>query len=173
MHLSAEKCRELLDYDPLWGVFTWREREAKTRADRIFNSKHAGREAGCLCPRGRVYIKIRGYGQFSASRLAWLHVTGQWPTEEIDHKDGRPFNNKFANLREASRSENGANRGTHRNSKSGVKGVYYRPDKGKWTAQIALHRKVRKLGYFSSRKEAQAAYAVAAQELHGEFARLS
>jgi len=52
-----------------------------------------------------------------------------------------------------------------------VKGVYWRPDKGKWAAQIAINRVVRKIGYFASIEDAKAAYAKAAADLHGEFGR--
>jgi hypothetical protein len=169
--MDCEKAKELLDYNMRRGEFTWPQRIGEDRATKIFNSKHAGKKAGMTCPRGYVYIHIRGHGKYLAHRLAWLIVTGHWPHGEIDHCNGDPSNNAWYNLRGASRAENAANRGVQKNSSSGVKGVYWRQDKQKWTAQIAMNRKVRKLGYFSTKDAAKAAYDKAAREIHGEFAR--
>lgn len=170
--LTAAMVRERLDYDLATGALTWRARLVVTRDDKTFNIKHAGNEAGCLCPRGYRYLKMRPYGMFAAGRLIWLHVTGEWPPHEIDHADGDPSNNAWANLRSATRSENGANRGRHKNNKSGYKGVSFSDSKGGWITQVALHKKVQKLGPFSTAEQAHAAYIDAATKLHGQFVRL-
>ena len=46
--------------------------------------------------------------KYLAHRLAWLYVTGSWPSQDIDHIDGDPTNNRFANLREVTHQENGS-----------------------------------------------------------------
>lgn len=98
-------------------------------------------------------------------------MTGQIPVEQIDHIDMNKANNRFVNLREATRSENYRNRTRYSNNKSGFKGVCFYPPTNKWTAQITHLRKAKRIGYFDTPEEAHAAYCKAAQRLHGEFAR--
>lgn len=56
-------------------------------------------------------------------RLIWEYFHGVPPTNHIDHIDGNKSNNSISNLREATKIENGANRGKQKNNKSGYKGV--------------------------------------------------
>ena len=170
--LTSELLRTLIDYDDSSGQFTWKARSGCSRADKIFNSKHAGKIAGCADRRGYCYIRIRQFGMFSAHRLAWLHVSGSWPKDEIDHEDGNPSNNAFVNLREATRSQNAANRGIHKNNKSGTKGVSYNSRKGLWVAQAAMNGKVIKL-YSNTKEGAEREYNKLAVSLQGEFARVA
>jgi hypothetical protein len=44
-----------------------------------------------------------------AHRLAWLLKTGSWPPRFIDQIDGNRSNNRWNNLREATKAENGRN----------------------------------------------------------------
>lgn len=168
--LSADKLRELLSYNPVDGYFTWIRRPQTTRANKIFNGHHAGKIAGVSCPRGYIYIRIRGLGMYSAARLVWLCVHGRWPNEEMDHINGNPSDNSIANLREATRAENGANRSVHSNNKSGFKGVSRAG--GKWAADVRMNGKRYRLGRFETRELAAAAYAEKAKEIQKEFARL-
>lgn len=167
--LTAERLRLLLRYDPETGEFCWLSRPPNSRANKIFNAKYVGRIAGCVCPRGYRYIKIEQQF-FSASRLAWLYMTGEWPKDEADHKDRDPSNNRFNNLREASRSQNGANRGVHKNSRSGVKGVYFSAHHRKWVSQAGGRGK-RIVRMHESLEGATAAYQRDAAALFGSFAR--
>lgn len=160
----------LLSYDPDTGELTWLPRAGISRADKIFNTRFAGKRAGSQCPRGYRYIKIH-QKFYSESRLVWFYVTGNLPADEVDHRDTNPSNNRFANLREANRSQNGANRSLHKNSVSGVKGVS-RHHSGKWVAQAGS----RKLGTLTrsmhhSIEEAAEAYRSMVGRLYGEFAR--
>ena len=88
----------------------------------------------------------------------------------MDHIDGNKKNNSAENLRWATISENLCNRGKHKNNKSGMKGVS--PHKGRWQAKITKDGKQTHLGIFNTAEEASVAYAIAAAELHGGFARL-
>ena len=172
--LTASLARSLLEYSPESGEFTWRLRSGESHADRIFNSRFAGKRAGCVDGRSRYrYIRIRGWGIYAEHRLAWLIQTGEWPQHEVDHADGDATNNRFTNLRAATRGENGANRGVQKNSKSGRKGVYWCPDRGLWAAEIRSGGVRRHLGRFDTVDRAAEAYAAAAAALHGEFARVA
>lgn len=98
--LTAESLRELLHYDPQTGIFTWRV----TRG----NLKACSR-AGSMKEDGYIRVCI-GERRYHAHRLAWLYVTGDWPVEEIDHINRNKADNRFTNLRPATRSTNEQNR---------------------------------------------------------------
>lgn len=111
--------------------------------------------------------KARDEDGWKTVRLHRLLVTAD---ERIDHIDGDGLNNRRANLRPASISQNGFNRPSQANSKTGVKGVW-RHKGGKWMAQIKAGPVRRHLGLYGTIEAAQEAYRRAASELHGEFAR--
>jgi hypothetical protein len=90
----------------------------------------------------------------------------------VDHKDRNPLNNTRSNLRIATASQNGMNRNPNRTSKSGFKGVRFRPERRKkWVAHIRLDGKDHDLGRFETPEEAARVYDTAARRLFGEFAR--
>jgi hypothetical protein len=113
---------------------------------------------------GYIDIGIDGKS-YLAHSLAWLYVTGQW-RREIDHKNTRRADNRWRNLRPATRSLNRANSRIAKNNTSGLKGVrLYRS--GKFQARIGQTH----LGYFDTAIEAGTAYITAAKKHFGEFAR--
>lgn len=168
MTLSVSRLRELLDYEPETGMFKWRQ----TRCGRAM----AGNKAGNLRKDAKrdalYYINIKIDDKtYLAHRLAWLHVYGVWPSCHIDHIDGDGTNNRFANLRAATQSENGRNTGRSKANSSGFKGVSWHKKTKKWTARIMVHGRSKSLGYFSTPEAAHNAYRAAAIDMHGEFAR--
>lgn len=132
---------------------------------------------------GFKWRAVRGYNCFYATRInsrkggskytvTWMHREIMRPTDgmQVDHINGDGLDNRRANLRIASSSQNAMNRGASKNNKLGVKGVSlfcsgYR-------AQICINRKVKHLGLFPSINEARAAYESAARKLHGEFSKV-
>lgn len=90
---------------------------------------------------------------------------------EGDHIDGNSLNNLRVNLRPATRSQNGCNKGKQINNKSGFKGVSWSKHANKFMAHIEKDRKQYNLGYFFTPEAASAAYREAAYALHGDFAR--
>ncbi len=98
-------------------------------------------------------------------------MTGSWPIGETDHDDTVRNNNRWRNLRDASRSQNGANKPTYKTNKLGVKGV--RMKRGKYQANIQVNKKSICLGSFVKIEDAIAAYEAAANDNFGEFARVS
>jgi hypothetical protein len=158
--VTRARLRALLHYDPQTGQFRWLKR---------MNARvHAGRFAGTLSRDGYRVIAINGR-PYRAHRLAWLYVTGKWCSRMIDHRDGNPSNDRWENLRRATRSQNSANRRLHRNNTCGYKGVSR--DGGRWRAAICKNGRRHHLGIFSTPQAAHAAYAKAARKLFGEFAR--
>lgn len=158
MTLTASRVREVLDYDPRTGVFTW-------LVDVARNVK-TGTVAGSIYKNGYRYITIEGRA-YKAHRLAWLWMLGVWPEYDLDHNDTDKTNNAWANLREATRSENEANKPSKNPLGKGVR------QRGKrYFAQIRVNGRKVHLGTYDSPTEAHAAYAKAANNVFGEFARV-
>ena len=168
--LTAEYVRSILYYDPATGILTWRHRSDVPAS---WNTRYAGKPAGSLLHiKNNTYVTIRIRGKlYLAHRLIWLYVTGAWPARGLDHEDGDGLHNRFPNLREATQSQNGGNRGAQSNNASGYKGVHWEQRTRKFVAQIQANRQYRFLGRFSSPEEAHAAYTASAKRLFGEYAR--
>lgn len=165
MELTQQRLRELLDYDASTGVFTRKVRVANVAA---------GTVAGCRRGAGYLFISVDNK-LLRAHQLAWLYMTSEWPTRFIDHIDLNKSNNRWSNLRLATKSQNQANIGLTKGNASGIKGVsrYRAGEKyGKpWQAGIAKDGKGIHLGHYATKEEAAGAYARAATKLYGEFAR--
>jgi hypothetical protein len=92
----------------------------------------------------------------------------------IDHKNNNGLDNRRANLRLATHSQNMQNRRKRRsNTTSRFIGVSFDRSRGKWKAQIKYQGKYINLGRFDSEIEATRAYDAAARKYRGEFARLN
>lgn len=149
-----------LAYDKDTGFVTWR----------IAVSSHkAGERAGKVKGRGYRYIESGGF-TYQEHRVAWLLVTGEWPPGIIDHVNRNGCDNRWANLRLATRAQNNWNTGPRANNSTGIKGVAMRAN-GRFYARIRANGVVHSLGGFITAAEAAQAYADAAKRLHGEFAR--
>jgi hypothetical protein len=164
-NITAERLREALHYEPATGVFT--------RSIRTANCVKVGDVTGCLGARGYLDIRIDGR-LYRAHRLAWLYMTGEWPKSEIDHINGIPADNRFCNLREATRSQNIANERKHVDNTSGFKGVSLKTFKSgncRWQARI-INRKDMHLGYYNTQERAFIAYIFAAWDHFGDYANI-
>ena len=92
---------------------------------------------------------------------------------EVDHRNTDTLDNRRLNLRIATHSQNGANRGANENNTSGYKGVSWHKVGRKWRAQIRVNGRQIYLGMFDSPEQASLAYRNAANFHHQEFARLA
>ncbi len=105
---ERQELLDLLEYDPVSGVLTWKERPTSdfidNRSAKIWNTRYANKTTGCKVWNAYgnpshlvVMFKKKPY---VAHRLIWVMVNGG--IEEgcmIDHKDRDPFNNSISNLR--------------------------------------------------------------------------
>lgn len=161
--LTVERLKKSLDYDPETGVFT---RLSTTN----FNPKVvAHQRAGSLAPAGYRYVRI-GKQRYAEHRLAWFYMKGVWPQEDVDHVNGVKDDNRFANLREATRSQNMANTKVQKNSTTGVKGVHFDKVNQRWVAHMRVDKRMKNLGRFDTVEEAIAVRAAAFEKVYGQFA---
>ncbi len=165
--LTAGFVRQIFDYDPLTGVFRWRMRPDYPRK---WNSRYAGKVAGMTSPNGYVVIQAKGRVAYSAHRLAWLYMKGEWPDGEIDHRNGIRDDNRIDNLRDATESDNACNKGMQRNNTSGFIGVSFNRQNGKWRARIHRNHVMHDVGFFNTAEEAAQARAKFVREIQGKFA---
>lgn len=165
--MDQAKVRSALHYDPQTGSFTWRRRSDRSaRWNGKWAGKAAGYEHGC---RGGPYLRITIDGrEYPAHCLAFLYMTGTWPENQIDHRDRNGLNNRWRNLRPATRSQNRANSGARSDNKLGVKGVITSRS-GRFIAQIQVSGGRRYLGTFDTPEEAGAAYERASVAHFGMF----
>ena len=156
---NLDRLHELLAYDKVSGVFTWKVGRPKSSKGAI---------AGSTDKFGYVSIRIDGVLQ-KAHRLAWFMHYGKLPDKHIDHINGNKSDNRIENLRQADDFLNGQNqRRPHKDGCSGFLGVTF--DKSKklkpWKAQIYVNNKVTHIGNFENSEDAHTAYVAVKRLMH-------
>lgn len=155
---SLDRLKNVLNYDPETGVFTWK---------RPAHQKTSGKLAGHKTKREYIYIGIDGE-VYRAHRIAWLYYYGKPPINSIDHINGIRSDNRICNLRDVSNTVNTENqtRATAQNKSSGVLGVSREKNHRRWRAHIGVNGRQIHIGYFDTIEEAQKAYISKKRELH-------
>lgn len=155
--LTAARLREVLHYDPATGVFI--------RRIATSNSVQVGDVVGSPHSRGYLEASVDGHSCL-LHRLVWLYMTGAWPDDGIDHRDGDKRNNRWLNLRDATQQLNAENvRVARAHNRTGVLGVTRLPS-GRFRASIGVNRRLKHLGVFDSTAEASCVYLAAKRRLH-------
>jgi len=149
-----------LDYDPESGLF---RRNLTTnpnskKGDIISNTNDEG-----------YIVLFIGGARLRGHRVAWCWMTGEWPKQDIDHKNGVRSDNRFCNLRPASRSQNLQNLCIRSLNTSGVPGVGWDAERNKWTARITVNCIPMFLGRFVSFERAVEVRKAAEEKYFGEF----
>ena len=157
-----ERLHERFTYSFVEGVLYWRHYPKR---------KLAGSKAS-----SRMYCHIKfDQVMYQRHRLIWAYFYGDPGPYIVDHINKTRNDDRIENLRLATISENRWNSKMYRTNISGFKGVYAVPNKRsasapvRWRADIYVHRRRICLGTYSTKEEAAAAYAEAANRLHGEF----
>jgi hypothetical protein len=164
VELTQDYLKSILHYDPdTTGTFTWIKPLGRRSRIRV------GYVAGYIDSGGYRSIAINGkhYGEH---RLAWLYMTGAWPSLEIDHINQNPADNRWRNLRLATQEQNSCNVARHKKNTSGYKGVAWYKQRNKWRARIKVRGKSIHLGLFKSKEFAAWMRDLAAIKYQGEFA---
>ncbi len=153
--IDSTLLREILNYDPETGLFTWKKR--------IADKTIIGKVAGCATDR---YVSIRIYGiLYYAHRLVFTYIYGKCESPEIDHINGNKKDNRLSNLRLATTSQNKQNLCKPQSSNTtGYLGVSRR-EKG-FAAKISLLGNHKFIGLFETPEEAHQAYIEAKREFH-------
>jgi hypothetical protein len=157
---DASDVRTLFDYVPDTGAFTWR----------VTNSNRA--PAGTPAGSSNGQVKVNG-PNYRITHLIWAWMTGEFPPEgfEIDHRDNDPTNNRWENLRLATRQQQTWNTRKPRTNTTGFKGVTFDKERRKFKAQIIANGRKINLGRFATGELAHYAYKRAARRHFGRFAR--
>lgn len=115
-----------------------------------------------------------------SGRATYMHrlVAGTPKGFETDHINGDGLDNRRANLRVATPSQNRANMWKPRRPGGGAhtstyKGVSWDKSRGKWQSKISHRGLCRNLGRYDSEMDAACAYDAAAITAWGAFARLN
>lgn len=156
--ISLAALKMVISYNGETGVFTRLVASGSARA---------GSVAGSVKVNGYVYVPVGGKHQL-AHRLAWLMATGEMPENDIDHINGDRTDNRFSNLRIATRAENMQNERKARvsNKSSGLLGVSWSKAACKWAAGIKLAGKKKHLGLFDDPQVAHEAYLSEKRKIH-------
>ena len=149
--LTAQKLRELLDYNPETGVFVRKIGVATTNAGDVVGSN----------VNGYLSVKIKNKPYY-LHRLAWLYVYGEFPSGEIDHINRNKKDNKIDNLRNVTRQQNTQNRTV-------TSGVFQTKNKRRWRARISVSNKTINIGTFETKELALAEYKKAKKLYHPFF----
>lgn len=158
--ITARLAREMLDYDPETGVFTWKVAAGKVKAGAI---------AGSVGAHGYPRVGICGH-QIGLHRVAFLIMTGSFPSGHIDHINRDRSDNRWGNLRLATPSQNQQNRTLAADNTTGFKGVSFDKTRNKYVALIKHGGKRVNLGRSDDPRKCAVMYDAAAVDLYGEFA---
>jgi len=157
---SRQHLKTLLDYDPLTGQLTWKQRPESMFPSphhaRAWNTRYAGQAAFTSTDRKGYHVGAIDDQHLRAHRVIYMLMTGQDP-QQIDHIDGDPANNRWANLRSLPGRLNQKNMKRPRNNQSGHIGVFWLQDKQRWLAYITSDKKRINLGHFEDINDAIAA----------------
>lgn len=168
---SQKELHRLFDYDPATGDLIWKRRDDLPPRANGWNTRYAGCKAGTPDKDGYVIVRINGT-TYKATRIIWCWLYDEDPGEDIiDHRDCSVANNRQSNLRRANSVQNMGNLGRCPEREL-PRGVTLRCDGKKWVAKIRFENAEIHLGSYDSIPLAWAAYAKAAREFRGEFARV-
>lgn len=157
--VSADDVRRVLRYDPQTGDFFWRVNRT--------NGVKAGDRAGCR--RGEYWVISIFNVSYRAQRLAFLYMTGEFPSDYVDHINGKKLDNRWDNLRPATNAQNQHNRaGT--GGACGIKNVTYVARRRKYQVSLKVFGREKFIGYYQDCELAELVATEARNKYHGPYA---
>lgn len=155
----AKRFNEVLEYRD--GELYWKVT--------LSNVAKAGKRAGCKSTNsyGSVMVDNKAY---CIHRVVFCMHHGYMP-EQVDHIDRNRKNHRIENLRAATNSLNGLNKGPQSNNKLGIKNVCWSKQSKKWWVQVSARGKRVVSKMFDDLELAELVAVMAREKYHGEFAR--
>lgn len=148
----------LVVYDKETGRMVWKKRSGRSKDDARWNARYAETECGTIDDRGYRRILFRSKDgkarRVRVHQLAWYILTGAKQDGEIDHINQNKLDNRASNLRCVSKSENMRNSPIKSSNSSGVTGVTWHKQRGKWCAQASIDGKHHHIGLFENINDA-------------------
>lgn len=163
--MDQRQLRDMLDYDPATGIMVWRNCSK-------YHARKNGKEAGVITPSraGKYYCKLSIAGKrYARSRLAFLWMTGRWPTEQVDHINGNSLDDRWENLREVTQTQNAWNHKGRKREQSDLPMGVRRLGR-RFQARLAVNKTMVHLGTFETAQQASETYRKAREVHYGEFA---
>lgn len=155
--VTKEILAQVFAYDPNSGRLVWRE---------------TGDEVNSVSTHGYLYASAFNT-TLLVHRIAFRIMTGEWPSQFLDHIDGNKKNNRWSNLRSADPRSNAQNykRAMSTNS-TGFLGVSVdrRSSPHRYRAAITVDGSKRTIGTYATPEQAHEAYMLAKKSLHPAFA---
>lgn len=145
---AVDRLLELFIYRPETGLLLHR-RARGMGISRVL----ALQPAGTVGRGGYLSVTIDGR-IFRGHRVCWAIHFGAWPPTFLDHINKVKLDNRIANLREATKSENSQNAKVRSDSTSGVAGVGWQEDRKQWRARITVDGVVHNLGRYDRLEDA-------------------
>ncbi len=157
----AAKAAGMVDYNPITGSMIWRAKNHSEPDAARWNARYAGKECGTIDDKGYRRLLFRfGDGptfKIRAHRLAWFITHGSMPSGEIDHINQHKTDNRICNLRDVPKNINQRNGTRKGNNTSGVAGVTWHKQRGKWCAQASIDGKHHHIGLYEELTAAETA----------------
>jgi hypothetical protein len=159
--LTQQKVKDIINYDPLTGIFTWKVSSQRMKEGKELTSIKR------TTPNAKPYYRTRIYGEHIVlHRLAFIFMLDRYPEKCVDHINGNTLDNRWNNLRECSISENNVNSKLYNTNTSGHKGISV--VSSGYLAHTQF-KKVRYQKYFNNKEEAITWIKNKREEIHGEF----
>jgi hypothetical protein len=147
--ITQSELKTLIKYEPSTGIFTW----IIPTSLRVNKGDEVGYRQSNQC--GNIYLQTSIHKiKYYLHRLAWLYMTGELPTKQIDHINGKGTDNCWSNLREVSHHVNSKNQRLRSTNTSGVTGVCWSESRKKWCASITVKGKTIPLGRHEEKDKA-------------------
>lgn len=157
--------REEIEDNVLHGNLYWKFRENNDR----FNTKYAGKKAGCVGSRGYRILTVTFNKKpyyITAHTIVYILTENRYPEKYLDHKDNNKLNNIKHNLRLSTVYQNNLNVPPSTNKSSQYKGVSYNKKRNQWYVASRVNNKTVWAGAYDDELAAALAYNELVLDLH-------